>query len=248
MARGVLEFSFARHAAGLGGNSAKNANFAKRRGFCGWIWIPTFLRRLGYRPQRAIGLTSTIRGKAAKNHFGRRALITKSEGATMKLRGWKPPLAAIALFAAACSSLWTVGGAVVGGTLGSLGGPLTAGLGAGAGAAAGENMAQEGRLDDANARADESEARLTGIFEKMLLASSDEVKKAALAAAAEAAAKKAKEQSGWFVGLLKTIGWSVGGIIVLVVVVWLLLRGRGKRNFISSVRKEIEEFTNGGKP
>lgn len=176
--------------------------------------------------------------------------------------GWKLFLAPLALLAASCASLWPITGAVAGGTLGALGGPLTAGLGAGAGAAAGATLAQDGRIDDANDRADESEARLLGIFETMLAASSDEVKAATLDAAAAAArdaaasaAEVAAEEaatgldkfSAWVVGILKLTAAGVGLVVALALVAWLFLRGRGKRNIVKTIQSEIKQFSNGGK-
>lgn len=150
---------------------------------------------------------------------------------------------AIAAVVASCGSLWPIAGATAGGALGSLGGPVGAGMGAGAGAAAGEVIAQDGRIDDANARASTSEGRILEVVKSMVENSSDEVKTAAVKIAMESAESAAKDKTkgfvDWFVGMVKVVGGGIAAVVVLVLAYLFLTRGKKLESLVGKVADRL---------
>lgn len=82
-------------------------------------------------------------------------------------------LMVIIIMTSGCSSLYPIGGAIVGGGAGSLGGPVTAAVGAGAGAAAGQILAKD---SEATKLKDHIQALTTGDVNKLVELRMEEAK------------------------------------------------------------------------
>ena len=79
----------------------------------------------------------------------------------------------VVLIFTGCSSLYPIGGAIVGGGAGSLGGPVTAAVGAGAGAAAGQILAKDSETSKLK---DHIQALTTGDVNKLVELRMEEAK------------------------------------------------------------------------
>ena len=82
-------------------------------------------------------------------------------------------LMVIIIMTSGCSSLYPIGGAIVGGGAGSLGGPVTAAVGAVAGAAAGQILAKD---SEATKLKDHIQALTTGDVNKLVELRMEEAK------------------------------------------------------------------------